>query len=245
MVLMRISAMISVFPVFSTANFPRTARIGLAVLISYLVSSTLPSAIPAIATLMDLIRLILQEVAIGLILGFTSRMVFYAIDVVGGIIAMEIGLQMPGAMNPLTHNQSTELGSILYYLTAMLWLSLDFHHALIAGLSRSYAVLGIGSFRMGESVITDLIARTSQVFLFGLQMSAPVLAVSFIVLLVYSVLGRAVPQMSVFSESFAVRIIVGLLVFGTTCQFMAQHIVNYLRRLPEDMLNVARLLGAG
>ena len=28
-------------------------------------------------------------------------------------------------------------------------------------------------------------------------------------------------------------------------ELMSQHIINYLRRLPEDMLRVAQLLGAG
>lgn len=36
----------------------------------------------------------------------------------------------------------------------------------------------------------------------------------------------------------------GLFSFGLTCTFMAQHIANYLHHLPEDMLNVARLVGS-
>jgi hypothetical protein len=51
--------------------------------------------------------------------------------------------------------------------------------------------------------------------------------------------------MNVFHESFAVRTLAGLSVFGLTLQLMSQHIINYLRRLPEDMLSVAHLLSAG
>ena len=73
-------------------------------------------------------------------------------------------------------------------------------------------------------------------------MTAPIIAVSFVINLVFSFLGRAVPQMNVFSESFAVRIIAGLSVFGLSLQLMAQHMLNYLRRLPDDILRVAQLL---
>jgi flagellar biosynthesis protein FliR len=52
-----------------------------------------------------------------------------------------------------------------------------------------------------------------------------------------------VPQMNVFSESFSVRLLAGMTVFGLTCQLMAQHIANYLQRLPEDVLRVAQLVG--
>ena len=58
-----------------------------------------------------------------------------------------------------------------------------------------------------------------------------------------SMLGRAVPQMNVFAESFPIRTLVGLTIFGTTSTFMAQHMLNYLRRLPEDTLRVMQLLG--
>ena len=76
-------------------------------------------------------------------------------------------------------------------------------------------------------------------------MAAPLIAVSFIIMFVFSVLGRAVPQMNVFSESFGVRVLCGMAVFGGALQIMAQHLINYLHRLPEDMVRVAQLMGKG
>jgi flagellar biosynthesis protein FliR len=76
----------------------------------------------------------------------------------------------------------------------------------------------------------------------ALQISAPVIAVSFVITLVFSVFSRAVPQMNVFSESFSFRIVGGLIVFGFTLQLTAQHVLNYLRRLPDDLLRVGQLL---
>jgi flagellar biosynthesis protein FliR len=71
------------------------------------------------------------------------------------------------------------------------------------------------------------------------------MAVAIIVIMVFSLLNRAVPQMNVFSESFPARTLAGLIVFGLSCNLMAQHITNYLRRLPEDMLRIAQLTGMG
>jgi flagellar biosynthesis protein FliR len=50
--------------------------------------------------------------------------------------------------------------------------------------------------------------------------------------------------MNVFAESYAVRTLVGLSVFGLSMQLMAQHIINYLHQIPSDALRVAQLLGA-
>ena len=104
--------------------------------------------------------------------------------------------------------------------------------------------LPIGGGHLHESLLLDVLGRTSHLFLFAVQMAAPALAVAFIVTLVFAVLGRAVPQMNVFAESFGVRILVGMSVFAMTCQLMAQHVANYLNRLPEDLLTVAHLIGA-
>jgi len=46
--------------------------------------------------------------------------------------------------------------------------------------------------------------------------------------------------MNVFSESFSFRILTGLLVLGMTCELMAEHIAQFIRGIPADLLNTAK-----
>ena len=243
MVFLRVSAMLTVFPVFSTANFPVQLRLALGALVAALVSPTLPPTPAQAHDIWGMVGLMAMEVGVGLLFGFASRMIFFALDMAGAIISQEIGLSLPPSMNPMDGAQMTAPGTILYYLAAMLWLSLDMHHWMLVGFQKTYAFLPIGGAHLSEAFVVDIVGRTSQTFGIALQLAAPVMAVSFIVSLVFSVLGRAVPQMNVFHESFAIRTLAGLSVFGITLQLMSQHIINYLHRLPEDVLNVAQLLG--
>jgi flagellar biosynthesis protein FliR len=245
MVFLRVSAMLAVFPIFSAANFPVQLRLALGALMAVLIGPTLPPAPVGTGDFWGLLGIMMMEVGVGLMLGFAGRMVFFALDTAGAVISTEIGLAMPAGLNPMNDTQSVVPGLILYYLAAMLWFSLDMHHWMLAGLQRSYSYLPIGGSHLSGSLVNDVVGRTSETFLIALQLAAPVMAVSFIISLVFSVMGRAVPQMNVFAESFSVRILVGLAVFGLTMQLMSQHIMNYLWRLPEDMLRVAQLLGAG
>jgi flagellar biosynthetic protein FliR len=244
MVFLRVSAMLSVFPVFSAANFPVQLRLALGALMAALVSPNLPSTQLSDHDVFGLTGLMAVEVGVGLLFGFASRMVFFALDMAGAIIGVEIGLSLPPSINPMSGAQMTAPGTILFYLAAMLWLGLDLHHWMLVGFQRTYDYLPIGGAHLSDAFAVDIIGRTSQTFGIALQLAAPVMAVSFIVSLVFSVLGRAVPQMNVFHESFSVRTLAGLGVFGITLQLMAQHITNYLHRLPEDMLTVAHLLGS-
>jgi flagellar biosynthesis protein FliR len=122
-------------------------------------------------------------------------------------------------------------------------LTLDLHHWVLVGFERTYLVLPIGGAHLNAALFATVVGHTSKIFVVALQIAAPILAVSFVVTLVFAVLSRAVPQMDVFILSFSFRIIGGLAVFGFTLQLTAQHVMNYLHRLPDDLLNLAQLLG--
>lgn len=245
LVFVRVSAMLTIFPVFSTANVPVQLRIALGGVIALLISPTLPPVAVDAGDFWSVTGLLAVEAAAGLLLGFTARIIFFAVEFAGAMISTEMGLSLPSSINPMSDNQTVAPGMILYYLAIMLWLGLDLHHWLLIAFQKSYTYLPIGGAHISQSLVADLVGRTSQIFLIALQLAAPLMAVSFIISLVFSVLGRAVPRMNVFSESFFIRILAGMSVFGMTMQLMAQHITNYLDRLPEDFLRVAQLMGAG
>lgn len=243
LVFLRVGAFLFVLPFFSATNFPVTMRVALAALVALLLSSLLPPFPLGRMELLSLVGVLIQETCIGLLLGFVSRMVFYAVDLAGNIVATEMGLNLAAVFNPLTRESTQAPGLILFFLAAVVMLTLDLHHWILLGFERTYAVLPMGGAHLNSALFETIVKHTSSVFVVAVQISAPMIAVSFVVLLVFSVLSRAVPQMNVFSESFSFRIVGGLIVFGFTLQLTAQHVLNGLRRLPDDLLVVGQLLG--
>lgn len=242
MVFLRASGMLAVFPIFSSPAVPRRLRVLLGAGMALLLAPALPVAAVVPESMPSLVAIMAAEVGIGLLLGFICRLVFFGVEVAGGLIGMEIGLTLPSGMDPNTGAQSSAPGAVLYFLAIVLWLGLDLHHWVLAAFHRSYDLLPVGGAHLAGGVLYLVLARCAGLFAVAVQLTAPILAVSFIISLVFAVLGRAVPQMNVFTESFALRILAGLSVFGLTCHLMAQHVVNYLHRLPGDMLTVSRLL---
>ena len=235
--------MLSILPMFSAQMIPVQLRVALGALVALLVTPMLPTISADGISIWVLVKLMFMEASIGLLLGFVCRFVFYALEIAGGFIATEMGITLPSEFSQLVSGQSMAPGLLLYWMAMMTMLSLDLHHWMIVGFQKSYALVPVGSAHLSEALLVDVIGRSGKVFVIAIQIAAPVMAVSFLVTLVFAVLGRAVPQMNVFSESFPVRTLLGLVSFGLTATFMGQHIANYLRRLPEDMLNVARLAG--
>ncbi len=242
LVFLRVSAMLAVVPVFSANNFPVRLRVSLGAMTAFLVAPILPPLTNVPTAFWGIILLMVSETCVGLLLGFVTRMVFFAVDMAGGIIAAQIGLTFVPDVDPFTNNNMQTPGLILFFLTMMLMFSLNLHHWLLIGFERSYQFLPVGGGVLSEALLVGVIKRSGHIFVSALQMSAPVIAVSFIITLIFSVLSRTVPQMNVFAESFAFRTLGGLMVFGFTINLMAQHIAGYLRMLPDDVLKVAQLL---
>jgi len=239
MVFLRVSAMLAVFPVFSARNFPVQLRLALGAILALLVSATLPAPVLA-SDLWGLAGQMAMEIGIGLMLGFAARMIFFALEIAGAIVGIEIGLAMPAALNPMSDTSMTAPGAILYYLALMLWLTLDMHHWMLAGFQRTYSLLPVGGAHLSQAFLTDIVGRTSGIFVIALQLSAPLMAVSFIVSLVFSVLGRAVPKMNVFVLSFSVRLLAGIALLAGAGALIARYLYVEFANLPLDMLRLLR-----
>jgi flagellar biosynthetic protein FliR len=241
----RLGAILAFFPLFAGQNVPVILRISLAALVAFLVAPGLAPVPAGSLSLGGLFKLMAMEVSVGLLLGFICRMVFFAIELGAGIVASEMGLSMSNIFNPASQSMMPTPGLVLYWLAIMLFFCLDMHHWMLVGFQQSFGAVPIGGASLSQGLYNDMIARGSHVFYVAVQMTAPVLCCSFLVTLIASLLGRAVPQMNVFAESFAIKSLAGLFVFGMTVTLMASHITNYLRRLPGDFLRVAQLLGGG
>jgi flagellar biosynthesis protein FliR len=241
-IFVRFSAYVLLFPLTSAQAIPAIVRLGFAALGSFLILPLVPAVPLNGAAFHEIFRMFLLEVSTGLVLGLTARFIFYAVEMAGSLIATESGLMLSSNFNPVTASFVSSPGVLLHWMTLILMLTLDLHHWLIIGLKRSYEIVPAGGAKLSELLLTDVISRAGGMFVIALQMTGPILATSFLVTIVFSLLGRAVPQMNVFSESFPVRTIAGLAVFGLTCNLLAQHIVNHLNRIPQDFLRVAEIL---
>ncbi len=245
LVFIRLGAFLLALPFFSAVTFPPTMRVALAGLTSLLLAPQLPAFPIAHLDFFSLVGLLAREVSIGLLLGFIGRLVFFSADLAGQIVATELGLNMGQIMDP-TSAQSEQVPSlILFFLATLTMLSLDLHHGMLLGFARTFEVLPLGSGHLSPSLFEQMIPRISAIFMIALQMAAPVMAVSFAITVFFAVMGRAVPQMNVFAESFGLKIAAGLVVFGFTLQIASQYVSNQLHRLPDDLVFIGQVLNGG
>lgn len=245
LVFVRAGAFLSVLPVFTMVNLPTNVRVAMAAFLAALIAPTLPPFTHGALSLFDWVFLYAREATCGVVIGFVTRMVFFTADLAGTIISNELGLHMASVLDPSSAHPTQVMGLLMFLLTCMLMMALDLHHWLLTGFQYTYTLAPIGGAHLSEALFNDILGQTSRVFLVGVQIAGPMIAASLLSMLLLGFLGRLVPQMNIFAESFSVRLACGLTVLALTLEISAQHIVNCLHRMPEDMLRVAQFLGEG
>jgi flagellar biosynthetic protein FliR len=238
MLVVRAGALITLLPAVSSQPVPPQVRIAVAGFLAYAALGFVHFHGAPPADIGALVIVIVHELLIGLLLGFGARLIFYAVEFAGQLISVEMGMTMSAHMDPITRNNTSPVGTLLFYLSVLLFFISDCHHMVIAAFLRSFDIAPLGVPAFTRNVAEYFVIQTGNIFLIALQMAAPLMAVNFTVTFTFAILGRAASGVNVFTESFAVRILAGLALLGLTLGLTAQIVLSHLRDSPELMLRL-------
>ncbi|MEI6714540.1 MAG: flagellar biosynthetic protein FliR [Verrucomicrobiota bacterium] len=234
----RATGLMLLAPVYSGKAIPAQLKAVLTLFFAYVAAgyAIVPRELPL--TLGGMVVAMVLELAIGLFMGWGVRLVAYAVDFAGQVISTELGFTIGQQLDPLTGSSSNAVGSLLFAFGSLVFLATGAHQAVLIAFLRSYGIAPMGAFKGSQDVGVLLVVSTGKIFYIALQMAAPLICVNFIVSLIFSILGKAAPTMNVFAESFAVRIVVGMLLLGLTLGLTAQLMLDHLANAPELMLRL-------
>jgi len=210
----RITAFFVIAPVFSSRGVPNVFKIGIGFFISFIVFMTYGME-QSIVTNAEYILLLIQEMLIGILLGFVVYLFFMIVQTAGSIMDMQIGFAMANVVDPHTGASSPLLGNFKYMLMLVVFLMMNGHHYLLTGLMDSYQWLPLTNdlfARIMEGGVTDFLTRTfGNTFLLALQVAAPLVVAMFLTDLGLGFLVKTAPQFNIFVIGIPLKIIIGLI----------------------------------
>jgi flagellar biosynthetic protein FliR len=224
--LVRILGLVSIAPLFGNASIPARVKIGLGIMLTLVIAPSVP-ALPA-ADPMSYAGLIIvmQQLVIGLGIGFAMRIVFAGVELAGEITGMTMGLGFATFFDPQSRGHSSAISQFLSLLTIMVYLASNLHLVLLAALSESFVSLPITTSPSGMHLAEMLVAWGGRIFSAGVQLSLPIVAALLITNIALGILTRAAPQLNIFGIGFPITIGVGFIMLAITLPYLATPIGN-------------------
>jgi flagellar biosynthesis protein FliR len=226
LVFLRTGAFFTGIPLFAGEMIPVRVRVSFGLMLALMINQHAPADLQLADHFLGLILLSMNEICIGLMMALIIRIVFFALQFAGHVISYEIGLMASNSVNPLLGSSDSTITSLLYFFGLLLFFVSGIHYDVIRALAGSLEAMPVGTFLTTTNPVDEFVRYTTQIFIIGTLMSAPFIALNFLVNISFAVLGKAVPKMNVFMTSFAVRILCGLMLLASCALIITSYIVD-------------------
>lgn len=219
--LTRILAFIAAAPLWGTAGIPRRTRLILAFAIAVALSPSLP-AMPTVqpASLAGL-WILLQQMLIGIGMGFAAKIVFTAFDLAGEFIGTQMGLGFATFYDPLNSSQTPVISEFISLLALLLFLAMNGHLLYLATLAQSFSAIPVSATPLAAGSWLNLAELGSKIFSAGLLLALPIVVALMITNIALAVLTRAAPQLNIFALGFPLTLIGGFIALAISLNYLA------------------------
>ena len=246
LVLVRISTIIFLLPVFNFTAVPSTIKAAISFLLAFLVFPQLPLVGFAIANSpVFFFMIVLEQIFIGLIIGFATSFLLYFAVMGGEFIARDMGL-MQGTMNPFVEFQSNIFSIFLPLILMVIFLATGGHYFFIRVLFESFQYIPMGNFVWDtRSFAAILILLSASSFVVAFQFAAPILGSLLLCTVTLGLMNRVMPQLQVWLLGLPLKIFVGSFVIIYTMPLMAQLFNANFEQLQRALYAILRAGGGG
>jgi len=211
----RVAGWAQTAPVIGTPNVPARVRVGLSLLLALVLAPLRAQesvglyAIPA-------------ELALGIMAGFSTRLVLAGLESGGQLIGLLLGVGFAGLYDPAIGEESLPTRRIMYALGGLAFLAAD-------GLESAIRVLAVAPIdgQTLEHAARSLFDGGGRVMAASLHIAAPLMVASMISNVGAALASRAAPALNAFSVMLAVFLLVGTAALIATAPTLIQALMGY------------------
>lgn len=216
----RIGAMLMAAPVFGARTVPIRVRIGLMLAITFVVAPML-DPVPVTDPLSPVaVLIIIQQVLIGVLMGFALQMVMSAVVMGGQVVSMQMGLGFSVMVDPQNGAQTPVISQFYLLMVTLVFLVLNGHLVLIEVLVDSFRTMPISQESLQPESLWQLLSWGSSMFAGAVGMALPAIASLLVVNFAFGIMTRSSPQLNIFAIGFPITIMIGFAVILVTLPSM-------------------------
>lgn len=215
-------------------------RVVLAITITMVIAPLIPETPQVDALSPDGVLIIIQQVLIGLSMGFVLQMVFAAFTLGGQVMAMSMMLGFAVMNDPVSGISVPTVSQLFTILVTLTFLAFNGHLILIEVIADSFRTLPIGTTGLALNSIHDLVAWASYMFVGAVLIALPAIASMLVINLGFGIMTRAAPQLNIFVVGFPVIISMGFVVMVLTLPSISSHLSGFTDSAFDMMRSLVR-----
>ena len=237
----RAAAWLSISPPFNGQVIPAPVKALLAVALALPVTGSLTGQAAAIGTdTPKLLTALVEQVVVGVALGFLTALFFAAVQAAGELIDLLGGFSMAFAFDPMGTNQSSVFGRFYNVLAVTLLFVTDGYQLVLRGFMESYNTLPLNGTLSLATLDKLLTSGVTHMFTAALEIAAPLAAVLFCTDLALGLLNRIAPALNAFSLGFPAKIFLVLSLGGLAIGMLPRAIHSLVIPAVEAVVTVAK-----
>ncbi|SDY81637.1 flagellar biosynthetic protein FliR [Micromonospora pattaloongensis] len=234
----RASAWLVVCPPFQGRVIPAQVKPLLALALALPVTPDLVDQAPA-ATAPALLVSTAEQVVVGVALGFLTALFFAAIQLAGDLIDLFGGFSVAFAFDPMSNASSSVFGRFYNLVAVTLLFASDGHQMVLRGFLQSYRTLPLDGTLSLANLSRLLTEGMGDMFMAGLQIAGPLIAVLFITDIALGLLNRVAPALNAFALGFPLKIFLTVALAGTAIAVLPNALDNLIRKAVQAVVGLS------
>lgn len=227
---LRVLALFTSAPVFSMRVIPVRTRIGLAFLVAVCAQAVLPEQPVISLNSREAAGAVVQQVGIGLAMGFAVRLVVAAVELAGEIIGLQMGLNFASFFDPASNAQVSAVARFFGNISMLLFVVINGHLMVLMAVVKSFDSFPVGGNFLQAIGQMRLHELGASLFSSALWIALPMIALLLFVNLTLGIISRVAPQMNIYAVGFPVTLTVGMLGITATLPMLEQPMLALLQQ---------------
>jgi flagellar biosynthetic protein FliR len=226
----RCGAALLAAPMVGGLAVPAPVRILLSLVLGFFVASWVPLA-PAPAMLsFAAVLAVLQEIVVGLALGFVLQLAFAIPLIAAEQISGTMGMAIATSIDPASGAQSGALGTLFGLVLSLLFYALGAYLLWLELLLESYRLLPAGQFAFGAWRAESVAAFFGYGLATAAAIALPVVLVLLLVQVVTGLIARSAPSLNLFALGLPAGVLAGIAALILAVPVMLEQLEGVLER---------------
>lgn len=232
----RLTGIFFALPFIGDPPIPIQVRVMLAVAFAYLAFSVIPEShyLAADYSLGSFVMLAAKELVIGIAIGYLVRIFLTGIVMAASLVGFQMGFGTESLMMADAGRAMTAFTAFHRIILILIFFTLDLHRVFFEGIFLSFRHIAPLQATLTPDFFEHLITLTAGIFTTAFTLATPLLVALMFTMAAMGVIARSVPQINIFTLSFPVSFITGMLVYLTMLPQYSAFIRTRFLEFSED-----------